>query len=52
MVASARILLYIAQGFEGLPLVPRDPVGAAVTEQWIAGQAGVLPCMPGWGEVE
>jgi glutathione S-transferase len=27
---------YIDQAFEGKPLIPRDPVGAAKTEQWIS----------------
>jgi glutathione S-transferase len=33
---SRAICAYIDQAFEGPPLTPRDPVGAAVTEQWIA----------------
>jgi glutathione S-transferase len=33
---SRAICTYIDQAFAGPPLVPRDPVGAAVTEQWIA----------------
>ena len=33
---SRAICTYIDQAFEGPPLVPRDPAGAAVTEQWIA----------------
>jgi glutathione S-transferase len=33
---SRAICVYIDQAFEGPPLTPRDPVGAAVTEQWIA----------------
>ena len=33
---SRAICTYIDQAFDGPPLVPRDPVGAAVTEQWIA----------------
>jgi glutathione S-transferase len=33
---SRAICLYIDQAFDGPPLTPRDPVGAAITEQWIA----------------
>jgi glutathione S-transferase len=33
---SRAICTYIDRAFEGPPLVPLDPIGAAVTEQWIA----------------
>jgi glutathione S-transferase len=33
---SRAICTYIDQGLDGPPLVPRDAVAAAVTEQWIA----------------
>jgi glutathione S-transferase len=33
---SRAICTYIDQAFDGPPLTPRDPVAAAVTEQWIA----------------
>lgn len=33
---SRAICGYIDQAFDGPPLIPRDPVGAALTEQWIA----------------
>jgi glutathione S-transferase len=33
---SKAIGTYIDQSFEGPPLIPRDPVGAARTEQWIS----------------
>jgi glutathione S-transferase len=33
---SRAICAYIDTAFDGPPLVPRDPAGGAVTEQWIA----------------
>jgi glutathione S-transferase len=33
---SRAISLYIDQAFDGPPLCPRDPAGAAITEQWIS----------------
>jgi glutathione S-transferase len=33
---SKAICTYIDLGFNGPPLIPRDPHGAAVTEQWIS----------------
>jgi glutathione S-transferase len=33
---SKAIGTYIDQSFDGPPLIPRDPVGAARTEQWIS----------------
>jgi glutathione S-transferase len=33
---SRAICMYIDMAFDGPPLAPRDPAGAAVTEQWIA----------------
>ena len=36
LAESRAICTYIDQAFDGPPLVPRDPRGAAITEQWIA----------------
>jgi glutathione S-transferase len=33
---SRAICTYIDQAFDGPPLTPRDPAGAAITEQWLA----------------
>ncbi len=36
LVETKAICTYIDQAFEGPPLIPRDPFGAARTEQWIS----------------